>query len=416
MFTLFVGLIRILFVGFTVSMFLQYYFSMNSFGITFKVALVFSIFLYFVFKNSFFSRLFITFSTAAQWGFVLSYILFQTYQVEFPSGAHRDELVVGGLFILFHLLSSISKEKVRFFFYESFVSGAMGLAACMAIFFKYPDASNVLYSLPFLSAFGATTFLWNKVNTVSYVLKVGVSTSLGVFLLKSVDILDVAFTEYLLTLLFLFVFAISNTKKETSNFTNTKVFNKRSGYSSSYSPPSPGNTGTAEESYTNPARNFYSEVAASDEGREPKTTENKDELSFYEKQRHASKLQEEEEYDRKKKAEDDAYYYRRNDGPAWRVKEADDILGRSTNERHYEDDKYNYESVCNECGHPSCRCCRNCNSYPCECCRECGEANCRCCNRCNSYPCECCNECGEANCRCCNRCNSYPCRCDDDRY
>lgn len=118
-----------------------------------------------------------------------------------------------------------------------------------------------------------------------------------------------------------------------------------------------------------------------------------------------------DEYYRKKQAEDDSYFYRNHDGPAWKVDAADDELGRSTREREYENEKYDYEPVCDECRYTSCRCCSQCNSYPCECCSECGEANCRCCNECDTYPCRCCSECDSYPCRCCNECDSYPCRC-----
>jgi len=135
----------------------------------------------------------------------------------------------------------------------------------------------------------------------------------------------------------------------------------------------------------------------------------------------ARKKAEDDAYWEKKKAKDDAYFYRKNGGPAWKVKEADDNLGRTQRERDYEDDKWNYNPVCPECNYENCRCCNDCGSYPCQCCRECGEANCRCCNNCDRYPCQCCRECGEAHCRCCSRCDSYPCECcsrcgQPDRY
>lgn len=126
------------------------------------------------------------------------------------------------------------------------------------------------------------------------------------------------------------------------------------------------------------------------------------------------KLKEKEE--ERRKAEEEAYFYRKHDGPEWKVKAADDVLERTTQEREYENDKHDYHPVCNECNHyeSDCRCCDECGKYRCQCCRECGEANCICCRNCHTHPCECCDECGEARCRCCNRCDSYPCDCCDE--
>ncbi|MFP3726408.1 hypothetical protein U8V72_14570 [Priestia filamentosa] len=45
---------------------------------------------------------------------------------------------------------------------------------------------------------------------------------------------------------------------------------------------------------------------------------------------------------RMKEAQESADFHRHHNGPAWKVKEADDYLGRSTREREYENEKYNY--------------------------------------------------------------------------
>ncbi len=137
----------------------------------------------------------------------------------------------------------------------------------------------------------------------------------------------------------------------------------------------------------------------------------------------------ESERAKRKALEEEAYLLRKHNADHWKVKAADDALGRTQRERDWENEKQDYQPVCDTCNHWEsqcrccntceeypCKCCYKCKEYPCECCEECGEARCRCCSKCETYPCECCDECGQPDsyCRCCSRCNSYPCECCDE--
>lgn len=136
-------------------------------------------------------------------------------------------------------------------------------------------------------------------------------------------------------------------------------------------------------------------------------------------QKSAKKKAEEEAYWKKKNAEDAAYEHRKYGAPEWKVRAADDDLGRTQRERDYENEKWGYNPMCNECNRPEneCKCCDDCGRYNCVCCRECGEARCVCCSKCQSSPCQCCSKCNEPDnyCRCCDRCGETErnCRCCD---
>lgn len=181
--------------------------------------------------------------------------------------------------------------------------------------------------------------------------------------------------------------------------------------------------GDTEGYYEDPENIHLQEI---DRQEERRRRENDD---FYKSENGSYSAKRESERARRKALEEEAYLLRKYNADHWKVKAADDALGRSEREREWENDKQDYQPVCNNCNHWEsqcrccntcddypCKCCYKCKEYPCDCCVECGAARCRCCSKCEAYPCECCDECGQPDryCRCCSRCDSYPCQCCDE--
>lgn len=79
-------------------------------------------------------------------------------------------------------------------------------------------------------------------------------------------------------------------------------------------------------------------------------------------------LEEEAQKEQMRQVEEDARFYRGQSGYEHMVDAADNILGRSPQERDYEDEMY--AARCFGCGEVerNCCCCSDCNSHPCICC------------------------------------------------